>query len=81
MQYLPNPSDLLARAGECLYGSRWLMRLARDLDVSDDILSRWMSGKTKFPADHRVLKRAIIFLRAKARELTSVADEIERGNQ
>lgn len=34
---------LLHRIGEALYGSRWQSELARDLDVSDRTMRRWVA--------------------------------------
>jgi hypothetical protein len=52
------------------------MRLGRDLNVSDDTLSRWMRGRTQLPITHGALKDTETFLRAKALELLQVADQI-----
>lgn len=37
-------SHLLQRCGEALYGPRWHSDLARDLDVSDRTVRRWVAG-------------------------------------
>jgi hypothetical protein len=37
-------SSLLKRCGEALYGPRWQSDLARDLDVSDRTVRRWVAG-------------------------------------
>ena len=36
-------SNLLQRCGEALYGSRWQSELARDLDISDRTMRRWIA--------------------------------------
>lgn len=70
------PADILANAGRALYGARWLMRLARDLEISDDTLSRWMNGRTELKASHGVFRDAERLLRARAIELQQAADAI-----
>jgi hypothetical protein len=36
--------DLLTEAGRALYGDRWQSALARDLDISDRTMRRWVAG-------------------------------------
>jgi len=72
------PITLLKTAGHALYGDRWLMRISRDLTISDDALSRWVAGRTDLPASHEVLTRLAKFLRKKAEELANIADEIDK---
>ena len=43
-------SRLLVECGEALYGSRWQSELARDLQVSDRTMRRWVAGTTDVPA-------------------------------
>jgi len=43
-------SRLLAECGEALYGPRWQSELARDLQVSDRTMRRWVAGTTDVPA-------------------------------
>lgn len=43
-------SRLLVEAGEALYGPRWQSELARDLQVSDRTMRRWVAGTTDVPA-------------------------------
>jgi transcriptional regulator with XRE-family HTH domain len=69
------PPEALKAAGEALYGNRWVMRLSRDLGVSDDTMTRWLNGKTEVPPSHEALKTAEKFLRAKAVELLAIADK------
>jgi len=73
---MTSPPDILAAAGRSLYGDRWLMRLARDLDISDDTLSRWMNGRTPLNASHGVFRDAERLLRARAIALLKAADDI-----
>lgn len=43
-------SRLLVECGEALYGTRWQSELARDLQVSDRTMRRWVAGTTDVPA-------------------------------
>lgn len=43
-------SRLLVECGEALYGPQWQSALARDLDVSDRTIRRWVAGTTDVPA-------------------------------
>jgi hypothetical protein len=42
-------SRLLRETGEALYGPRWQSELARDLDVSDRTIRRWVAGSDDVP--------------------------------
>jgi hypothetical protein len=42
-------SRLLKRSGEALYGLRWQSEIARDLDVSDRTVRRWVAGSDDVP--------------------------------
>jgi len=42
-------SKLLRDAGEALYGPRWQTEVARDLDVSDRTIRRWIAGAEDLP--------------------------------
>ena len=41
---------LLVECGEALYGPRWQSELARDLQVSDRTMRRWVAGTHDVPA-------------------------------
>jgi hypothetical protein len=41
--------DLLSDVGEALYGPRWQCDLARDLDISDRTIRRWVAGSHDIP--------------------------------
>ena len=43
-------SRLLVDAGEALYGPQWKYALARDLDVSDRTVRRWVAGAYPTPS-------------------------------
>lgn len=40
----------LEQIGRALYGERWQSPLARDLDVSDRTMRRWVAGASPIPA-------------------------------
>lgn len=42
-------SRLLKRCGEALYGPRWQSEIARDLQVSDRTVRRWVDGSSDVP--------------------------------
>ena len=42
-------SRLLTECGEALYGPQWQSALARDLDVSDRTMRRWVAGASELP--------------------------------
>ena len=41
---------LLSQAGEALYGPRWQSELARDLDIDDRTMRRWVAGDSPVPS-------------------------------
>lgn len=43
-------SRILVECGEAMYGPQWQSALARDLDVSDRTMRRWIAGTTDVPA-------------------------------
>lgn len=42
-------ADLLVKTGEALFGSRWQSDLARELDVSDRTVRRWVANADSLP--------------------------------
>lgn len=42
-------ADLLVKTGEALFGPRWQSDLARELDVSDRTVRRWVAGADDLP--------------------------------
>lgn len=51
---------LLTECGAALYGDRWQSELARDLDVTDRTVRRWLAGDQPVPSGvavdlHRML--------------------------
>lgn len=62
-------ADILADAGRALYGEHWRLALARALQVDDDTIRRWMSGRTPFRVDHPVFVDLLDLLRRRQSEL------------
>lgn len=42
--------DLLREAGQALYGASWQSDIARELEVSDRTVRRWLAGTRSLPA-------------------------------
>ncbi|MBN9525813.1 MAG: hypothetical protein J0H82_06410 [Alphaproteobacteria bacterium] len=75
----PTPADMLASAARTLHGDeQWRLRFARDLDIDDDTLRRWMTGRTTLLADHGVFDDTIALLRRRAAEISARANQLER---
>jgi len=72
------PSDQLAQVGRVLYGEHWRLALARGVQVDDDTIRRWMTGRTDLPGDHAVFEDALTLMRQRQREIAMAADELER---
>jgi hypothetical protein len=66
-------SQLLAAAGEALYGPLWQSQLARDLDVADRTVRRWRAGDTPIPGGV-----AIDLLRLLTERAADIDELIER---
>ena len=62
--------NLIRRCGEALYGPLWHNALARDLDISDRTLRRWMSGANDVPEG--VLGELRELVRRRRAELTEI---------
>jgi hypothetical protein len=41
--------ELLSECGAALYGGRWQSELARDLNVNDRTVRRWLAGRNPMP--------------------------------
>ena len=66
-------SYLLKRCSEALYGTRWLSELARDLNVTDRTVRRWVEGSSNVPERvYRGLVRLCEGRRAELDELIKV---------
>lgn len=72
------PNDMLADIGRALYGERWRLSLARGVNVDDDTIRRWMTGRTELPADHGAFADALALMRQREKEIGDAADELER---
>lgn len=70
-------ADMLADTGRALYGDHWRMPLSRGLEVDDDTIRRWMSGRTKLPPDHGVFSIAAALLRRREREISRAREKLE----
>lgn len=75
---MKRPTEMLAEIGVTLYGARWRLALARALDIDDDTIRRWMSGRTPLPPDHAVFADARRLLRRRQREIGAIADQMDR---
>jgi hypothetical protein len=51
---------LLRECGEALYGDQWMAALARDLEVSDRTMRRWVAGDFAIPPTLTTELRAIM---------------------
>lgn len=71
-------ADQLAHVGRVLYGEHWRLALARGVQVDDDTIRRWMTGRTELPGDHGVFSDALELMRRREREISEAADELER---
>lgn len=70
-------SRLLQECGEALYGSRWHTDLARDLDVSDRTMRRWVaSTEDMSPGVYVDLLRIVL---ERAQSLDALADRLRRA--
>ena len=67
-------ADMLAYAGRAMHGARWIMSTARDLAVSDNTVSKWMSGRVPLPATHGVFADLAGLLERRASEIRQAAD-------
>jgi DNA-binding transcriptional regulator YiaG len=65
---------MLQRCGEALYGPLWHNNLARDLDISDRTLRRWMSGANDVPAGVRDELRNLV--QRRRTELTEIIGKL-----
>jgi hypothetical protein len=71
-------NNLLAAAGESLYGKEWVEPLGRDLKVDGRTMRHWRSGRRVLGADHAVLRNLLELLRTRAEAANRVADSIEK---
>jgi len=69
-------TDLLIRIGEALYGPRWQSELARDLDVSDRTMRRWVSGDSSIP--HGATSDMLNLVAERSQLLEQLYDDVKR---
>jgi hypothetical protein len=69
-------ADMLAHIGRTLYGERWIMPLSRALEISDDTISRWMSGRVILQADHGVFADAAALLARRTAQIAAASDAL-----
>lgn len=72
------PADMLALVGRALYGPHWRLQLARGLEVDDDTIRRWMSGRTRLGADHGAMDDALELLERRELEINQAAARLRR---
>jgi hypothetical protein len=75
---LKSPPDMLAESGRALYGEHWRMPLSRGVEVDDDTIRRWMTGRTYIRSDHGVFSDLLALMRRRAAEIAAAADRLER---
>jgi hypothetical protein len=67
---------LLREAGEALYGPRWQSDLARDLNVTDRTVRRWIAGDVPIP--HSLWTELRALLKARGLALAAVRRKLPR---
>lgn len=78
---LKTPADQIAHVGRVLYGEHWRLALARGVQVDDDTIRRWMTGRTELRARHGVFDDALALMRRRQSEIATAADELEHWIQ
>lgn len=68
---------LLSQAGEALYGPRWQSELARDLDIDDRTMRRWVAGDSSVPSG--VAVDLLRLLTEWASDIDDLIPKIKRG--
>ena len=68
---------LLSQAGEALYGPRWQSELARDLDIDDRTMRRWVAGDSPVPSG--VTVDLLRLLTQRAADIDDLIPAIKRG--
>ncbi len=68
-------TELLVACGEALYGPQWQTPMARDLEVADRTVRRWVAGSSPVPAGlHTDLLRLI---KGRAEDLACMAERLK----
>lgn len=79
MTMTTNNNDLFCRAGQALYGRRWQSDLARDLDLSDRTIRRYVAGtETPRPGVYVDLLRLVT---ERTQDLDDLAEDLRRAGQ
>ena len=68
---------LLAECGEALYGPRWQSDLARDLNVADRTVRRWVAGTSDIPSG--LYSEILQLTQDRAAALASLGKRIRRA--
>ncbi len=68
---------LLDQIGKALHGQQWQTALARDLDVADRTVRRWLSGESAMPRGALDELRQLCLKRSA--ELAELSGKIETG--
>lgn len=67
---------LLREAGEAIFGPRWQSELARELNVTDRTMRRWVAGEFSIPQAVSAELRGI--LKAKGAAMAAVRRKLPR---
>lgn len=70
-------SKLLADAGAALYGPRWQTEMARDLDISDRTIRRWVAGTDDVP--HGAYLDLLRIVEERAIDLDALTPKLRRA--
>lgn len=68
-------NEQLEQIGQALYGQQWKSDLARDLDVADRTVRRWLAGDSAVPQGALNELRQLCLKRSA--ELATLAGEID----
>lgn len=69
----------LRAVGEALYGRQWQSDIARDLDVSDRTVRRWIAGADPLPAG--VVAELRRLCEARRRALAELIERLDSGTK
>jgi hypothetical protein len=72
---IPLMNELLDQIGQALHGQQWQTALARDLDVADRTVRRWLAGQSAMPRGAMDELRQLCLKRSA--ELADLAARIE----
>lgn len=72
----PSNQDLLRRAGEATFGTRWQSEVARMLSVTVRTVQRWAAGTT--PMSDDVLRQMAETMRTRGQEMMFFGEGIEK---